>query len=100
VNGTLRSDVENKRIRYSRIHSAGGSNTFDRRLCVNGALRSDVEIKESRTAEYIRLADRICSTRGSVCEWRSKIGCRNKRITYSRIHSAGGPNMFDTRVGV
>jgi hypothetical protein len=98
VNGTLRSDVENKRIRYSRIHSAGGSNTFDRRLCVNGALRSDVEIKESRTAEYIRLADRICSTRGSVCEWRSKIGHRKEM--YSRIYSAGGSNKFDTRVGV
>jgi hypothetical protein len=32
VNGALRSDVEKKRITYSRINSAGGSNMFDTAL--------------------------------------------------------------------
>jgi hypothetical protein len=34
VNGTLKSDIEKKRITYSRIHSAGGLNTFDTKVNV------------------------------------------------------------------
>jgi hypothetical protein len=68
---------------------------------VNSALRSDVERKELRTTEYIRLVDRIRSTGGSVCEWRSKIGRRKEeKIRYSLIHSAGESNTFDRRVSV
>jgi hypothetical protein len=34
VNGTLRLDIEKKRITYSQIHSAGGSNMFNMRVSV------------------------------------------------------------------
>jgi hypothetical protein len=37
--------VEKKRITYSQIHSASGSNMFDTRVSVNGALRSDIDKK-------------------------------------------------------
>jgi hypothetical protein len=57
VNGALRSDVENKRVTYSRIHSASGSNTFDTMVGVNGALRSDIEsIIYSRMCSTCRLS--------------------------------------------
>jgi hypothetical protein len=130
VNGALRSDIEKKctaeYIRLvDRISSTQGSacercskikhgkeknhvqpNVFSWwieyvRREVNSALRSDVERKELRTTEYIRLVDRIRSTGGSVCEWRSKIGRRKEeKIRYSLIHSAGESNTFDRRVSV
>ena len=101
MNGAIRSDVEKKR----KLRTAESIRLVDQIRSTWASVcewRSKIgRRKKLCIAESIRLVDRIHSMWVSVCEWHSKIGHRNeKKITYSRIYSAGGSNTFNVGVSV